>query len=113
MGVWPDSTIYVPGHGDVPIPVGSAIVFSGSKAHAGSAYTIGNRRLHFYFFSSRTWESGTSPLANVEAFTDTRQRLLEGNLNRKERLQLESDLMTNLQVYDFENDEPDAFKVNL
>jgi hypothetical protein len=31
MGVWPDSTIYVSGHGGVPVPVGSAIVFSGSK----------------------------------------------------------------------------------
>ena len=76
MGVWPDSTIFVKGHGEVPVPVGSIIVFSGSKAHGGSAYTIGNRRLHFYFFSSRTWESGTSPLADVDEFTATKQRLL-------------------------------------
>ena len=110
MGVWPDTTIFVPGNGDVPVPVGSAIVFSGSKAHAGSAYTIGNRRLHFYFFSSRTWESGTSPLEDVDEFTTTRKRLLEGNLNTDERLRLESNLMNNLQVYDFDDGEHDAFE---
>lgn len=109
MGVWPDSTIFVPTIGDVPIPVGSAIVFSGSKAHAGSAYSIGNRRLHFYFFSSRTWELGTSPLENVGEFTATRKRLLEDELNSDERLLLESDLMNNLQVYDFKEGECDMF----
>jgi hypothetical protein len=110
MGVWPDSTIFVPGHGDVPIPVGSAIIFSGSKAHAGSAYQIGNRRLHFYFFSSRTWDLGTSPLENLDEFKSTKSRLLEENLDTAERLQLECDLMNNLQVYDFDDNEHDAFK---
>jgi hypothetical protein len=110
MGVWPDSTIFVPGHGDVPVPVGTAIVFSGSKAHAGSAYTIGNRRLHFYFFSSRTWDLGTSPLGDVGEFTATRKSLLEENLNSDQRLQLESNLMNNLQVYDFHEGEHDAFE---
>jgi hypothetical protein len=111
MGVWPDSTIFVPGYGDLAVPVGSAIIFSGSKAHAGSAYPIGNRRLHFYFFSSRTWESGTSPLENVDEFTATKSRLLDrGYLNTDERLRLERDLMNNLQVYDFDDNEHDAFE---
>jgi hypothetical protein len=55
--------------GDVEVPVGGMIIFSGSKAHAGmaycfynvfvfrthtlkgSGYLIGNRRLHFYFLA--------------------------------------------------------------
>jgi hypothetical protein len=109
MGVWPDTTIFVPGQGDIPVPVGSIIVFSGSKAHAGSAYNIGNRRLHFYFFSSKTWQSGTSPLEDVDAFNATRKRLIEEELNKDDRLLLESNLMNNLQVYDFKDGEGDAF----
>jgi hypothetical protein len=110
MGVWPDSTIFVPGCGDLPIPVGSAIIFSGSKAHAGSGYQIGNRRLHFYFFSSRTWASGVYPLEDKAAFLETRRQLLEESMDTTQRLQLESNLMNNLQVYDFDDDEHDAFE---
>jgi hypothetical protein len=109
MGVWPDSTIFVPGRGDIAIPVGSVTVFSGSKSHAGSAYEIGNRRLHFYFFSSKTWQSGTSPLENVDAFFATRKRLIEEELTEDDRLLLERSLMNNLQVYDFKDGEGDAF----
>jgi hypothetical protein len=53
IGVGPDTTIFVPGQGDIPVPVGSALIFSGSKAHAGSGYSTGNRRSHIYFFSSK------------------------------------------------------------
>jgi hypothetical protein len=107
--VWPDSTIFVPGRGDIPVPVGSPIVFSGTKSHAGSAYEISNRRLHFSFFRSRTWQSGTFPLENVDAFIATRKRLIEEELNKDDRLLLESNLMNNLQVYDFKDGEGDAF----
>jgi hypothetical protein len=30
--VWPESTIFVPGQGDLPVPVGCALIFSGSQA---------------------------------------------------------------------------------
>jgi hypothetical protein len=37
MGVWDDTTIFIPEEGDVAVPVGGFIIFSGSKAHAGMA----------------------------------------------------------------------------
>jgi hypothetical protein len=109
IGVWPDTTIFVPGQGDIPIPVGSALIFSGSKAHAGSAYATGNRRLHIYFFSSKTWELDLSPLDSVKEFHAVRERLLKEELTSVTRLLLESNLMNNLQVYDFDDGEDDVF----
>jgi hypothetical protein len=38
MGVWHTTTIFIPEIGDVDVPVGGFIIFSGSKAHAGMAY---------------------------------------------------------------------------
>jgi hypothetical protein len=35
MGVWSKTTIFIPESGDVPIPVGGMVIFSGSKAYAG------------------------------------------------------------------------------
>ena len=110
IGVWPDTTIFVPGQGNIPVPVGSALIFSGSKAHAGSGYPTGHRRLHIYFFSSKTWDLDLSPLDSVEVFHAVRQRLLTEELTTKQRLLLESDLMNNLQVYDFEDGEDDVFE---
>ena len=109
IGVWPDTTIFVPGQGDIPVPVGSALIFSGSKAHAGSGYPTGNRRLHIYFFSSKTWELDLSPLHSVERFHAVRQTLLTEEMTTDKRLLLESDLMNNLQVYDFDDGEHDVF----
>jgi len=109
IGVWPDSTIYVPEQGDVPVPVGCAMLFSGSKAHAGSAYNTGNRRLHIYFFSSRTWDSGLAPVENVAAFLTTRKQLLEEPMGSSNKCILESRLMESLEVYDFEGEERDCF----
>ena len=109
IGVWPDTTIFVPGQGDIPIPVGSALIFSGSKAHAGSGYPTGNRRLHIYFFSSKTWELDLSPLHSVESFHAVRQTLLTEEMTTDKRLLLESDLMNNLQVYDFDDGADDVF----
>jgi hypothetical protein len=35
FGVWTQTTIFIPKKGDVSIPVGGILIFSGSKAHAG------------------------------------------------------------------------------
>lgn len=110
MGVWPNSTIFVPETGDVPVPVGCALIFSGSKAHAGSAYSIGNRRLHIYFFSSRTWTSGLAPVDDVEKFQATRKRLLEEpGMDATTKISLESELMNSLEVFDFVDEQNDVF----
>jgi hypothetical protein len=109
MGIWPNSTIFVPETGDVPVPVGCALIFSGSKAHAGSAYSIGNRRLHIYFFSSRTWTSGLAPVDDVEKFQATRKRLLEEpGMDSTTKISLESELMNSLEVFDFD-EQKDVF----
>ena len=39
MGMWTDTTIFIPGEGDVEVPVGGMIIFSGSKAHAECEHT--------------------------------------------------------------------------
>jgi hypothetical protein len=40
MGVWTETTIFLPENGDVEVPVGGFIIFSGSKAHAGMVYSL-------------------------------------------------------------------------
>ena len=75
------------------VPVGGMLIFSGSKAHAGlpyslhivfelksyiqkgSGYSIGNRRLHFYFFSTNTWEKSSAPVENLEMYKATMREL--------------------------------------
>ena len=35
LGVWSSTTIFIPEKGDVEVPVGGLVIFSGSKSHAG------------------------------------------------------------------------------
>lgn len=74
----------------------------------GSGYTIGNRRLHIYFFSTRTWERNTAPLAALDKFKETLQKLKQATYE-DEKVRLEHELLNNLQVYDFAHEEKDAF----
>jgi hypothetical protein len=74
----------------------------------GSGYTIGNRRLHIYFFSTRTWQRKTAPLAALDKFKETLQKL-EQATDEDEKVRLEHELLNNLQVYDFAHEEKDAF----
>ena len=74
----------------------------------GSGYTIGNRRLHIYFFSTRTWARKTAPLAALDKFKETLQKLKQASYE-DEKVRLEHELLNNLQVYDFAHEEKDAF----
>lgn len=74
----------------------------------GSGYKIGNRRLHFYFFSTRTWERDTAPLAALEQFKNTMEEIKNAN-SEEQKVRLEHKLLNNLQVYDFEENEQDVF----
>ena len=126
LGVWTDTTIFIPGEGDVEVPVGGMIIFSGSKAHAGmadcfynvfvfkshtlkgSGYLIGNRRLHFYFFSTNTWEKCSAPVGDLAMYRDTMVEL-ESSISQDKRAALETKLLGLLEVYDFGSNENDAF----
>ena len=128
MGVWPATTIFIPEMGDVDVPVGGFIIFSGSTAHAGmglgfggfcvqvshsgftgSGYTIGNRRLHFYFFSKNTWVRGTAPVEDLETYRQTMRELECSDITQNRRAALETKLLGLLEVYDFGSNESDAF----
>lgn len=50
------------------------------------------------------------PLEDKAAFLETRRKLLEESMDTTQRLHLESDLMNNLQVYDFDDGEGDVFQ---
>ncbi len=109
------------------VPVGGMIIFSGSKAHAGlpyslhivfelksyiqkgSGYSIGNRRLHFYFFSSNTWLKGSAPVEDLEKYKATVSELNIMGISQEARAALETKLLGLLEVYDIETDEEDAF----
>lgn len=127
LGVWTDTTIFIPGEGDVEVPVGGMIIFSGSKAHAGmaycfynvfvfkshtlkgSGYLIGNRRLHFYFFSTNTWEKQSAPVRDLTMYRDTMRELECSDISQNKRAALETKLLGLLEVYDIGSDEIDAF----
>jgi hypothetical protein len=127
MGVWPATTIFIPEMGDVDVPVGGFIIFSGSTAHAGmvyclynafvfkshtlkgSGYLIGNRRLHFYFFSTNTWKKCTAPVEDLEMYNRTVTALKNPELSQHVRADMETKLLTLLNVYDIHADEKDAF----
>ncbi len=123
--MWTKTTIFIPNKGDVPIPVGGMVIFSGSKAHAGiigtsctsryvsyyhlgSAYTVGNRRLHIYFFSTKTWKNGTEPVTSLVEYKRHIQEL-ESETDDHKRAKMEDMLLYLLQVYDFKDDEDDIF----
>jgi hypothetical protein len=127
LGVWTNTTIFIPGKGNVEVPVGGMIIFSGSKAHAGmayclynvlvfkshtvkgSGYLIGNRRLHFYFFSTNTWQKCSAPVEDLAKYKATMQELECSDINPNKRAALETKLLGLLQVYDIGSDERDAF----
>ena len=50
------------------------------------------------------------PLEDKADFLETRRQLMEESMDMTQRLQLESNLMNNLQVYDFDENEHDAFE---
>ena len=123
--MWTKTTIFIPNEGDVPIPVGGMVIFSGSKAHAGiigtsctsryvsyyqlgSAYSVGNRRLHIYFFSINTWTNQTEPVTSLVAYKHYIQEL-ESEIDDHKRAKMEDILLMKLQVYDFRDDEDDIF----
>jgi hypothetical protein len=123
--VWTKTTIFIPSEGDVQIPVGGMVIFSGSKAHAGiigtsctsryvsyyqlgSAYSIGNRRLHIYFFSTKTWTNQTEPVESLAEYNRYIQEL-KSEIDAHQRAKLEDMLLLKLQVYDFSDDEDDIF----
>ena len=111
------------------VPVGGMIIFSGSKSHAGigyclyhvfvfkshtlvfkgSGYLIGNRRLHFYFFSTNTWKNFSSPVSDLDMYRSIIQQLDCSDIRQDTRNALETKLLALLEVYDIENDEGDAF----
>jgi hypothetical protein len=128
MGVWPATTIFIPEMGDVDVPVGGFIIFSGSTAHAGmglgfggfcvqvshygftgSGYTIGNRRLHFYFFSTNTWVRGTAPVDKMDDYRSTITDLNNPELSQIVRDGMETKLLGLLNVYDVHANQKDAF----
>ncbi len=82
------------------------MLFSGSKAHAGAAYNISNRRLHIYFVSTQC--TGILPVAN-EADQETLLKRLKDATSQKEKKTLRFAILQNLEVYDFENDEEEIF----
>ena len=76
---------------------------------AGSGYKIGNRRLHIYFFSTQTWKRQTAPVEALDKFKET-LNALKSATDEGERVKLEVVLINSLQVYDFEDNENDAFE---
>ena len=105
FGLWTNTRIWTP-EGEHSIPVGSAMLFSGSKAHAGSAYDISNRRLHIYFFSTKS--ANVLPVAN-SAKHATLLEDLKRETSCKEQLRLQFAILQNLEVYDFIHKELDCF----
>ena len=105
FGIWTNTRIWTP-EGEHSIPVGAAMLFSGSKAHAGSAYDISNRRLHIYFFSTKS--KNILPVAN-SAQHATLLEDLKQETSFKEQLRLQFAILQNLEVYDFIDKERDCF----
>ena len=83
------------------------MLFSGSKAHAGAAYNISNRRLHIYFVSTRC--TGILPVAHEEDQANLLRQFKDA-ISQKEKTRLRFAILQNLEVYDFENDEIEIFK---
>ena len=86
--------------------VGSVMLFSGSKAHAGTAYNISNGRLHIYFVSTRC--TGILPVANEEDQASLLKRLKDAT-SQKEKKTLRFAILQNLEVYDYNIDEVEIF----
>jgi hypothetical protein len=75
----------------------------------GSGYLSGNRRLHFYFFSTNTWIKGSAPVDNMDEYRHTVSELNNPELSQDARANLETSLLGLLNVYDVATDEKDAF----
>ena len=100
IGVWPNTTIYMPGKEDVAIEVGTVLIFSGSKAHGGSAYKTGNRRLHVYFFSESSLHPDIAPLEDYWKHFALVDQLKADNLTPQQKKQMEEEMLNNLTVLD-------------
>jgi hypothetical protein len=83
------------------------MLFSGSKAHAGAAYSISNRRLHIYFVSTRC--TGILPVAHEEEHAKLLKQLKEAP-SQTEKARLRFAILQNLEVYDFESKEEEIFR---
>jgi hypothetical protein len=121
FGVWSNTRIWTP-EAEHPIvvssvavnasvnsllsQVGSVILFSGSKEHAGAAYNISNRRLHIYFVSTRC--TGILPVANEDDQAKLLMRLKD-TTSQKEKKTLRFAILQNLEVYDYNIDEVEIF----
>jgi hypothetical protein len=108
IGVWPGTSIYLPELEDVPIEVGTVLIFSGSKAHAGSAYTVGNRRLHVYFFSKNSLSEDIAPMQDFGEHFALLGKISDA-LNQQQKKEIEVKLLENLIVVDCEDDKYDCF----
>jgi hypothetical protein len=102
IGVWPNTTIYMPGKEDVAIEVGTVLIFSGSKAHGGSAYKTGNRRLHVYFFSESSLHPDIAPLEDYWKHFALVDQLKADNLTPQQKKKMEEELLNNLTVLDYD-----------
>lgn len=70
----------------------------------------GNRRLHFYFFSTNTFIKGSAPVDDMDEYRRNVTELNNPELSQSERAWMETKLLGLLNVYDVLADENDAFR---
>ena len=78
------------------------LIFSGSKAHGGSAYKTGNRRLHVYFFSESSLHPDIAPLEDYSKHFALVDQLKADNLTPQQKKKMEEELLNNLTVLDYD-----------
>jgi hypothetical protein len=75
----------------------------------GSGYLTGNRRLHFYFFSTNTWIKGSAPVDNLDEYKRIVSDMNNPEMEQNARADQETKLLGLLNVYDVGINEKDAF----
>ena len=65
--------------------------------------------MHFYFFSTNTWENRSAPVEDLAMYRDTMRELECSDISQNKRTALETKLLGLLEVYDIGSDESDAF----
>ena len=75
----------------------------------GSGYLTGNRRLHFYFFSTNSFIKGIALVDDVEEYRKQVRELNNPELGANARAWMENELLGMLNVYDALGDAKDAF----
>ena len=83
------------------------MLFSGSKAHAGAAYNVSNRRLHIYFFSTKC--KNILPVEDEDNQDHLIHQLLDELTSETDKIRIQFAILQNLEVYDFDSHEPDCF----